>query len=172
MKSILKICLLAAFVISAGFVNAQTLKFGHIDTQQLMSVMPETKAAEAELQKIGKELEDQRAEIANLYNEKLQSFQAKGDSLSEIARTNLIKEIQDIEQRAQSFQQVAQQQYSAKQAELMKPIVEKINETIEAVAKEQAVIYVFDVQPGTPVLYKSNQSIDLLPLCKVKLGIQ
>lgn len=172
MKSIFKICLLAAFIISAGFVNAQSLKFGHIDTQQLMSIMPETKNAEAELQKIGKELEDQRTEIAKLYNEKLQTFQTKGDSLSEIARTNLITEIQDIEQRAQNFQKVAQQQFSQKQSELMKPIVEKINETIEAVAKEQALIYVFDIQPGTPVLYKSNQSIDLLPLCKAKLGIQ
>ena len=154
MKSVLKICLLAAIVLTAGFVSAQSLKFGHIDTQQLLQVMPERATAEATLQKVAKDLEDQQKTIQDELTKKYQTY------------------IQDMQQRAESFKQVAMQQYQSKQAELMKPIVEKINKTIEAVAKEQGLLYVFDTQQGSPVLYKSNQSVDLLPLCKVKLGIQ
>ncbi len=172
MKSVLKICLLAVFVFTAGFISAQSLKFGHIDTQQLLQVMPERAAAEATLQKVGKDLEDQQATIEAEYNTKLQSYIAKRDSLSDVALANLEQELQDMQQRAQSFRQVAMQQYQAKNAELMKPIIEKINKTIEAVGKEQGMIYVFDTQQGSPILYKSNQSIDILPLCKSKMGIQ
>jgi len=172
MKSVFKICLLAAFVLTAGFVSAQSLKFGHIDTQQLLQVMPERATAETTLQKVGKDLEDQQTTIRTEYEAKLQSYIAKRDSLSDVALANVEQELQDMQQRAENFRQLAVQQYQTKQGELMKPIIEKINKTIETVAKEQGLIYVFDTQQGSPVLYKSNQSIDLLPLCKTKLGIQ
>jgi len=172
MKSVLKICLLAAIVLTAGFVSAQSIKFGHIDTQQLLQVMPEKTTAEATLQKVAKDLEDQQKSIQEEYNTKLQNYLAKRDSLSDVARNNLEQELQDMQQRAENFRQQAVQQYQAKQAELMKPIVDKIDKTVEAVAKEQGLIYVFDTQQGSPILYKSNQSVDLLPLCKAKLGIK
>lgn len=172
MRTISKICLIAAIVLSAGFVSAQTLKFGHIDTQALLQVMPERTTAETTLQKVAKDLEDQQGTIESEYNTKLQNYVAKRDSLSDVALANLEQELRDIQQRAENFRQVAMQQYQAKQAELMKPIIEKINKTIETVAKEQGLIYVLDTQQGSPVLYKSNLSVDLLPLCKAKMGIQ
>ncbi len=172
MKSVFKICMLAVFVLTAGFVSAQSLKFGHIDTQQLLQVMPEKATAQATLDKVAKDLEGQQTTIENELTAKYQSYVAKKDSLSDVALANIEQEIQDMQQRAQNFRQLAMQQYQTKQGELMKPIVEKINKTIETVAKEQGLIYVFDTQQGSPVLYKSNQSIDLLPLCKAKLGIQ
>jgi len=134
--------------------------------------MPERATAEATLQKVAKDLEDQQKTIQDELTKKYQTYIAKRDSLSDVAIANLEQDLQDMQQRAESFKQVAMQQYQSKQAELMKPIVEKINKTIEAVAKEQGLLYVFDTQQGSPVLYKSNQSVDLLPLCKVKLGIQ
>jgi len=39
------------------------------------------------------------------------------------------------------------------------------------VAKEQGLIYVFDTGSKV-VLYKSNQSIDILPLVKKQLGLE
>lgn len=171
MKSVLKICLLAVFIMTAGYVSAQSLKFGHIDTQQLLQVMPEKVTAEETLKKVAKDLEDQQTTIQNEYNAKLQNYISKRDSLSDVALANLEQELQDMQQRAETFRQQAVQQYQAKQAELMKPIIEKINSTIEIVAKEKGLIYVFDTQQGSPVLYKSNQSIDLFPLCKTKMGI-
>jgi outer membrane protein len=60
-----------------------------------------------------------------------------------------------------------------KQADLFKPIFAKAEKGIEEVAKEKGLIYVFDVsEGGSVVLYKSNESMDLLPLVKTKLGIK
>jgi Skp family chaperone for outer membrane proteins len=40
MKSVFKICALGILLLSAGFANAQAPKFGHIDLQGLIQVMP------------------------------------------------------------------------------------------------------------------------------------
>ncbi|HNQ38924.1 MAG TPA: OmpH family outer membrane protein, partial [Prolixibacteraceae bacterium] len=77
------------------------------------------------------------------------------------------------QQRIQNFSQVAQQQLQQKQAEMLRPIFEKAQKAVADVAKEKGLIYVFDVsgELGT-VLYRSNESLDLLPLVKTKLGIK
>ncbi|WP_163707132.1 OmpH family outer membrane protein [Mangrovibacterium lignilyticum] len=168
MKSVLKICLVAIMLVSAGMVKAQTLKFAHIDSQALVQAMPETTAAQKTLEQQAKGLEDQLASMQKEFQTKLAEYTQKADSLTDIVRSAKEEDLQNLQQRIQTFNQSAQQKLQQKQAELMQPIFDKANQTIEVVAKEQGVIYVFD---SNAVLYKSNQSIDLLPLVKTKLGI-
>ncbi len=169
MKSVFKICLIAIMLVSAGLVQAQTLKFAHIDMQALIAVMPETTAAQKTLEAQAKGLEDQLASMQKEFQTKLAEYTQKADSLSDIVRQAKEEDLQNLQQRIQTFNQSAQQKLQQKQGELMQPIVDKANQTLETVAKEQGVIYVFDVNA---VHYKSNASIDLLPLVKAKLGIQ
>ncbi|MCD6355563.1 MAG: OmpH family outer membrane protein, partial [Prolixibacteraceae bacterium] len=58
-----------------------------------------------------------------------------------------------------------------KQSELLQPVFDKAEKAIAEVAKEKGLIYVFDIGPKV-VLYKSNQSIDIMPMVKAKLGIK
>ena len=74
-----------------------------------------------------------------------------------------------MQQRIQNFQAVAQQDLQKKQEEQFQPIVKKARAAVDAVAKEEGLIYVFDVNN---LLYHSAQSEDILPLVKKKLGIQ
>lgn len=39
------------FILATGAIQAQTLKFGHINSTQLLTQMPETKMADSTLQK-------------------------------------------------------------------------------------------------------------------------
>lgn len=169
MKSVFKIFLVSVMFLSTGLVKAQTLKFAHIDSQELIQAMPETKAAQAEIQKQAKGLDDQMSDMQKEYQTKLNEFSEKQDSLTDIVRQAKVEDLQNLQQRIQSFNQMAQKQLQQKQSELMQPIFDKANKTIAAVAKEQGVIYVFDTNA---VLYHSSASIDLLPLVKAKLGIQ
>jgi outer membrane protein len=75
-----------------------------------------------------------------------------------------------MQQRIQNYQQTAQAQLNQKQTELLKPVFDKAEKTIEEVAKEKGLLYVFDIGSKV-VLYKSNESLDVLPLVKTKLGI-
>lgn len=173
MRNLLKIFTVAALLMTAGFVNGQEAKFGHIDLQALIQVMPERATAEAEYAKQAKELEDQMGTMQTELEAKYKEYVAKRDSLSEIVRVAKETDIQDLQQRIQNFSQVAQQQLQQKQNEMLKPIFEKAQKAVADVAKEKGLIYVFDVsgELGT-VLYRSNESLDVLPLAKTKLGIK
>nr|WP_320021748.1 OmpH family outer membrane protein [uncultured Draconibacterium sp.] len=174
MRNLMKLMAVLMFTVASyTAANAQALKFGHIDLQALVQVMPERTAAEAEFNTFQGELEEILSEMQKDYQAKLAEFQAMGEEVSEIKRNAKIAEIQDVEQRIQNYQVTAQQQVQQKQAELLGPVFDKAEKAIEEVAKEQGLIYVFDAGAGNrTILYKSNQSIDVLPLVKTKLGIQ
>ncbi len=173
MRNLLKIFILAAFFFTVGNIHAQEAKFGHIDLQALIQVMPERATAEAEYAKQAKELEDQMGAMQQELENKYKEYVAKRDSLSEIVRTAKESDIQDLQQRIQNFTQLAQQQLQQKQNEMLRPIFDKAQKAVADVAKEKNLIFVFDVsgELGT-VLYKSNESLDILPLAKTKLGIK
>lgn len=159
---------LAGIFSSAG---AQNLKFGHIDLQALVQLMPERASAETEFTNFQTELEEVLGEMQQNYQQKLKELEGLGEDASEVKRNAKITELQDIQQRIQNYQVTANQQLQQKQAELLQPVFDKAENAIQEVAKEQSLLYVFDI--GTRVvLYKSNQSMDLLPLVKQKLGLQ
>ena len=171
MRNLTKIIALVLFVFTIASANAQTPKFGHIDLQALIQVMPERATAETEFNKFQTDLEEVLGEMQKGIQDKLAEIEALPEDASEVKRNAKIAEFQDMQQRSQTYQQTAQQQLQQKQGELLQPVFDKAEKAIEEVAKVQGLIYVFDV--GTKVvLYKSNQSVDVLPLVKTKLGIQ
>jgi outer membrane protein len=151
--------------------NAQNMKFGHIELQALIQVLPELKTAEAELNKYQKELEDVLAEMQQNYQTSLRELENLGEDASEVKRNAKISDLQNLQQRIQDYQQNAQQQVQQKYQELLNPLYEKATGAIEEVARELDLLYVFETGSRV-ILYHSNQSIDLLPLAKQKLGIE
>lgn len=171
MRNLMKLSALLLLVVTAVTVKAQALKFGHIDMQALIQVMPERATAETAFNSFQAELEDVLGDMQKELQTKMTEFESLGEAASEIKRNAKITEIQDLQQRIQNYQVTAQQQLQQKQGELLQPVFDKAEKAIEDVAKEQGLIYVFDI--GTKVvLYKSNQSIDVLPMVKAKLGVQ
>jgi outer membrane protein len=173
MRNLMKLLAVLLITVSAATVNAQTLKFGHVDLQALVQLMPERTAAEQEFNAFQADLEEILGEMQNDYQAKLAEFEQMGQEVSEIKRNAKVGEIQDIQNRIQNYQVTAQQQINQKQNELLMPVFEKAEAAIAEVAKEKGLIYVFDSGQGNrTILYKSNQSLDVLPLVKAKLGIE
>jgi outer membrane protein len=173
MRNSLKILAVAALLLAGGIAKGQGPKFGHIDFQALIQLMPERVTYETNLNKEAKGLEDMLTNMQNELQTKFKEYQAKRDSLSEIVRTAKEQELNDMNQKVQNFQQVAQQQLQQKQNDMLKPIIDKAKKAVEDVGKEKGLIYIFDVsgELGT-LLYHSNESVDVLPLAKTKLGIK
>lgn len=171
MKSVFKICVLGILLFSAGFVKAQTPKFGHIDLQALIQVMPERAAAEKSFNAYQKELEDALGTMQKEFQTKYMEYATKRDSLSETVRKMKEDDLNSMNERIQTYQQNAQQQLQTKQTELLKPVFDKADKAIKEVGAEKGLIYVFDMSSRV-VLYNSKESLDLLPLVKTKLGIQ
>ena len=170
MRNLMKFVAVVLFVGITATVSAQTPKFGHIDLQALIQVMPERATAETQFNKFQADLEEVFGELQKDLQTKMAEFEAMGEEVSEIKKNAKVAEIQDMQQRIQNYQQTAQTQLQQKQSELLQPVFDKAEEAIGVVAKEKGLIYVFDI--GTKVvLYKSNESIDVLPLVKTKLGL-
>lgn len=166
----MKFFTLVFFVTIVEFVNAQTLKFGHIDLNALIQIMPERAAAETELSNFQKDMEDVLSEMQQDYQDKLKELEELNQDVSQIKRDVKIDELKNIEQRIQNYRINAQEQIQGKYEELLKPIYDKAMEAIGEVAKEHDLIYVFNISANV-LLYKSYQSIDILPYVKQKLNI-
>ena len=169
MRNLMKFSAVLLFIVVTASVNAQTLKFGHIDMNALIQVMPERATAETEFNKFQNDLEDVLTDLQKDLQTKMNEFDSLDATVSDVKRNAKVTEITDLQQRIQNYQQSANQQLQQKQTELMKPIYDKALKAVGDVAKEQGMIYVFD---SNSLLYKSNQSVDILPMVKQKLGIQ
>ena len=83
MKHYPKILFVIALFFVATNLKAQTLKFGHINSADLIQLMPETKKADSTLRKFGESLDGQLKGMTAEYQSKLQSYQSKKDSMPE-----------------------------------------------------------------------------------------
>ncbi len=167
----MKIVLVAALLLSGANVFAQNYKFGHINTNELFALMPERDSAQQILQNFAKELENQleimRVELNNKYNDYLN----EQENLTDLIKQTKEQEINDLDQRIRGFETTAQQELQRKEAELFQPIYEKANNAIQEVAKENKFTYVFDLA-ARALIYFSEDSENIMPLVKKKLGIE
>ena len=165
MKKITFLALLSFLTLSSIAQN----KFGYIDSQELLILMPERKAAETEVQDFAKSLEAQLGSMTAEYQESVQEYQANEDTYTDLVKQDKVAEITGLEQRIQTFQQNAQQSLQTKEQELLEPILAKARKAIEDVAEEGGFTYIFDKSQGS-ILY-AKESENVLPLVKKKLKL-
>ena len=167
-KLMLAVLLFAGVTTVAG---AQTLKFGHINSNELVSLMSEMDSARVKLQAYQTDLEETLQGMEDEYNTKLTEYQRKSATWSATVKEAKEADIQSLVQRIQQFQQTASQEMQQQQQILMAPVIKKAQDAIEKVAKANNLIYVFDISTGATVYHDEKQSMDLLPLAKKELGI-
>lgn len=164
--------MVAFFFAAFTTVSAQTsVKLGHINTAELLSQMPEMKKAQDSLTAKDTEIRNQLAEMQKEYEKLMQEYQANQSTYTDLTRTAKEQAIQQLIERIQTFQNLAQQEMAKAQERLLQPIMEKANKAIQEVGKENGFTYIFDLSNGA-VLYVAENAIDVLPLVKKKLGIQ
>src|SRR5690606_4967760 len=158
---------LVLFVAATGFVNAQN-KIAHINVQQLLSEMPEMKAAQAELNKLQQsyraEIQSSMTELQNKYTQ----YQNEATTMTDEENEKRAQELQGLKENIQQAEQAAMQDMQKKQQELFAPISERAKAAIEKVAAAQGFEYVVDSSPGGSVIVAKGK--DLLAEVKQELG--
>jgi outer membrane protein len=155
MKKILLLSLTFLISISSFSQN----KFGYIDSQELLLLMPERKTAEEEVQTFAKSLESQLQAMTAEYQQSVQEYQANEATYTDLVKQDKVTEITGLEQRIQSFQQNAQQALQSKEQELLEPILQKARKAIEDVASEGDYTYIFDKSVGSILYVKESENI-------------
>ena len=165
-----KIAIVALMFILPLGVMAQA-KFGHLNSQEIITVMPEFTKAQADLDAMSKKFQEEMQRTQNEFNKRYQEFVAQADSLPKTIAERRQKELQDMAQRQEQFQQEAYQTMQQAQQDAMTPIYKKLDEAIQAVGKAEGVVYIFDIA-RTPIAFVSSQSIDVTAKVKAQLGIK
>ncbi|MDD6363890.1 MAG: OmpH family outer membrane protein [Bacteroidales bacterium] len=164
-----KVCLLAAAALVCSALSAQTLKFGHVNFSELVQLMPEMDEARSKSDAAGQETQETYQSMIEEFQTKYQQYEQKKATWTPSILQSKEKELSDMQQRIQEFEQSAQAELQQLQQQLMAPIYQKAQETVRTIAKEQGLIYVFDIQSALYI--DAEQSIDLTPAARTALGI-
>jgi outer membrane protein len=155
----------ALCIVTVSFTQAQS-KIAHINTQELIAAMPEAKAAQTEIETLGKTYQtDIQASITE-YQNTVKQYEAEASTKTDEENQKRGLELQEKQQRIQQFRSDAQQDIAKKEAELFKPIQEKAMAAINTVAKEKGYQYVMD--RATLIVADGD---DILADVKKNLGI-
>ena len=165
MKKILLLSLTLLISISSFSQN----KFGYINSDELIQLMPETKTADEELQTFTKSLQSQLQAMDAELQKTFQEYQNNIDTYDPLVKKDKESEIQSLQKRMQEFEQNAQQALQSKQQELLNPILQKTRQAIEDVANEGDYTYIFEKSLGG-ILY-AKESENILEKVKKKLNL-
>lgn len=173
MRRFISIATLMIVVALAGHsAIAQTFKFGHVNSDELIQTMPEYDSATVKLEKFRKELVNALELMSVEFNTKNESYQKESKNLSDIVKQTKEQELIDMQKRIQDFQNNAQNQLQNKQTEVFQPIYSKVDKAIKDVGKENGFLYVFDIAKGSLLYFDETKSINVLTLVKTKLGLK
>ena len=171
MNKLFKVLFLAvAMFVMNGVASAQ-VKIAHVNSVEILEAMPENAAAQKTLEAFAGDLEKQLKVMYNEYQTKAQDYEANHSTMSNLVKQSKEKEIMDLQSRIEQFQANAQQELANKQAEVIAPIQEKIQNAVNAVGKEKGYTYILDLATGT-VVYIGTDAIDATKDVKAKLDIK
>lgn len=166
--------LISAFAFTFLLVcSLHAQKFGHVNTAALLEVMPEIATADQLLSAFQEGLikggQSKAAAFEADYNKYLQDVNA--GTLSKLQQTDRETVLAKTQQEIQQYEQQVQLQVMQKREELLKPILQKIDDAIKAEGKEGGYMFIFDSSVSGALVY-AQESDDLLPAVKKRLGLQ
>ena len=139
MKKILVIALAVFATLSA---SAQ--QFGRVNFNELVMLMPEMDQARETINASQKEAEETYAAMVEEYQIKATQYQQKQNTWTAAIRESKERELVDIQNRLQEFQQTISQELQQQQNQLMAPIQEKAQKAVSELAKAKGFAAVFD----------------------------
>lgn len=173
MKNFLRVLFILVLFSAFGTLNAQQqkkIKLGHIDSGELLSLMPGKDSAQVKLQEYATNLGQQLKTMQTELETKEQDYRENEKTWSELIRSTKYKELIDLSNRIEAFQTSAQEDLQNKEQELLQPIIDKAKKAIELVAAENGYTYILDTSYGIVLYFEPTE--DILPLVKKKLNLR
>lgn len=166
-----KLTLLLVFVTLSfqGFCQ----KFGYVDSNYILSKMPDYKKAQAEIDKLSltwqDEIQNQYKEIESMYDalkaeEVLLTSDMKNDRLTEIQKKE--QEVKEYQKKVFGYEGL----FFLKKKELIKPVQDEVFEAVNKVAVNNRLQIVFD-KSGDLVMIYTDPIHDYTDLVLEELGL-
>lgn len=164
-----KLLLSLALVLSPLMLTAQDAqKIGIVDTQTIFTSMPETKAAQSQLDELAGKYENEVATMESELKKQYEDYEKEAANLTDAMKVRKQQDLEELQRRILTHRQVAAQDLQKKQMELLAPIQTKIQEAINKVGSENGFAYILD---ASQLLYVGSNGQDVTALVRSKLGI-
>ncbi|HHU96601.1 MAG: OmpH family outer membrane protein [Bacteroidota bacterium] len=163
----LKKLLIVCIALAPMAVMAQNLKIGYINPQEVFAAMPELSDIETKLSDKQEEINKNGQALIDEYNKKLEEFE-NNPATSEALQQDQLKQLTQLQERFQVYQQNSQQELARLQQELLEPVNRKIQEAIQAVGAENNFTYILD---AAAIMYVNPSAENITQLVKTRLGI-
>ncbi|HEX2899078.1 MAG TPA: OmpH family outer membrane protein [Bacteroidia bacterium] len=157
--------------------NSQTTtKIGYTNVELILQYMPETKAIETELSKLEEAISKALEVKQKYYQQKLIEFMEYKQSGKPLTPENeklAMTELQKLEAEIQKGVAEAENRLMKRRMDLLKPVQDKMQGAIDAVAKEGGYTYILNqaVGAGIPSILYGKESDNVTAAIAKKLGI-
>ena len=165
-----KVFAIALVLLAPLSIYAQ--KFGHINSNDIIPLMSEYKAAQTELQTLQKQYQEELEYMDKEYGKKIEDYEKNRETLPENIRTRREQEIMESQQKMTQYYQDCQVNLEQKQNELLSGIQSKLQKAIQAVGEEGTYVCIFDISGGVVPFVSSTLTTDVTEAVKAKLGIK
>ena len=164
MKKITLVLVAVAFCVTSAFAQ----KYGHVNSNEIMQVMPGIDSVQIKLMDFHNELQVIYENMFNEFQTKKDKFDKEAGTMSSAVRKLREDELMTLQNRIQEFEMNVQQDIEEEKIRLISPFQEKVQNAINEVAKENKFSYIFDTQ----VLLYYDGGEDVTPMVRKKLGIK
>ena len=146
-------------------------KFGHVNAQEIIQVMPEYTKAKTEIDALQQQYEADLKSMQEEFTKKVKDYEANAQTLPENIKQRREQELTEMQQKIQQSFQDNQQALSKASQEKMQAITMKVVDAIKAVGQEGGYDYVMDTNSGVPYI-STTLSTDVTAQVKAKLGLK
>ena len=170
MKKALGSAAFTLILIAFSLGSAIAQKVGYVNSQSIISELPDVKAADLTVEALQKQLQKKAQEMVEKFQADYAEVQRKVEN-GDLSPKQQEEEGKRLETRQAELGQLEQDSYKQiqdKRNELLRPIYDRVNEAIKAVAEENGFLMLVD----QAVLLYSDPSADATALVRKKLGLQ
>ena len=152
-------------------IAAMAQKFGHVNAQDIIQVMPDYTKAKADIDALQKQYEADLKSMQDEFTSKVQKYETEAKTLPENIRQRREQEIGEMQQKIQQSYQDNQQALAKASQEKMAAITTKVIDAIKAVGQAGGYVYIMDIAGGVPYI-STTLSTDVTAEVKAKLGLK
>ena len=165
----MKKLLLLLFIVA--HLSAMAQKFGHVNAQDIIQVMPEYTKAKGEIDALQQQYEADLKSMQDEFTKKVNDYETNAKTLPENIRQRREQELTEMQQKIQQSYQDNQQALGRASQEKMQAITTKVIDAIKAVGQEGGYVYIMDIAGGVPYI-STTLSTDVTAQVKAKLGLK
>ena len=140
----LKTLLIATTLFFGAQSSFAQAKIAHVDVNEIMTKMPAILDAQKQLQKLGETYSAEYNTMVQEYQGKIKKYDAEAAGQTDAINQARQTEVQDMAKRIGEYQENAQKELQKKEGDLMKPILDKVKESISKVGKAKGYQYVLN----------------------------